>query len=238
MSVGFRKAGLSLRAKLIIMAVIACILAIMAVIFWRFQEGWAPARDAYPVQGISVSRFHSEIFWPGLMKQGVDFVYIRATSGKAIRDSGFAQNWAGARDAGLRYGAELAYDPCALASDQATMFVTTVPRDEAALPPVVRLEIKPQCADGTRPGRDRILSELNTLINLIESHSGKAALIRVSKDFDAAYGVSSGINRTLWLERNFFVPEYAAHPWVMWTANDARRIKGIKGAVEWNVVAP
>jgi len=238
MSVGFRKNVLSLRAKLIIVgALVSVTIVAMAVGLW-FRSNWAPSRTDYPVQGISVSSAHSEILWPSLAKQGVDFVYIRATSGKGKRDPAFARNWASARDAGLRYGAELAYDPCALASDQATMFVTTVPREAASLPPVVRLEMGARCSDGTQPGRDRILSELNTLINLIEAHSGKAALIRVSHEFDEEYGISAGINRTLWLERNYFPPDYATRPWVMWTANDARRIEGINGAVEWNIVAP
>lgn len=238
MSVGFRKNGLSRRAKLIIAGALLSVVALVVAAGLWFQAGWAPSRDDYPVQGIAVSSSNGDIEWPRLSKQGVDFVYIQATSGKGERDPAFARNWAGARDAKLRYGAELAYDPCVLASDQATMFVTTVPREEGALPPVVRLDMKPRCSGDTQPGRDRILSELNTLINLIEAHSGKAALIRVSHDFDQAYGVSAGINRTLWLERNYFPPDYVTRPWVMWTANDARYIDGMKGAVEWNVVAP
>src|SRR5690606_13957206 len=145
--------------------------------------------------------------------QGVDFAYIRATSGTDRRDPLFAQNWAQAQEAGLRYGAELVFDPCIRASDQATLFITTVPRDNAALPPVIRVQPGQQCRDA--PGRDTILSELNTLLNLVEMHGGKPALIRISKAVEAQYDISSGINRTLWLERNFFPPDYASHPWVM-----------------------
>ncbi|HKX36439.1 MAG TPA: glycoside hydrolase family 25, partial [Rhizorhapis sp.] len=52
------------------------------------------------------------------------------------------------------------------------------------------------------------------------------------------YDIASGINRTLWLDGNFFPPDYATRRWVMWTANDMRHIDGIEGPVRWGVVAP
>lgn len=225
-----------LARKLRIAAGMLVLAAIALVIGWWYWIDWAPSRDTYPLQGITVSRAQGTVDWGSIRAQGVDFAYIRAISGDG-RDPAFARNWAEARRAGLRYGAELAYDPCRPANEQATLFITTVPRDNAMLPPAVRLDRTRHCAGG-QPGRDHIVSELNTLINLVEAHSGKTALLRVSKGFEAAYAVSTSINRTLWLERNFFTPDYAARPWVMWTANSERRIDGAKGAVEWNVVAP
>lgn len=208
---------------------------ILSWIGWTAWTHWAPSRRDYPVQGISVSAANGEINWHSMRAGEVDFAYIRATSGSHWRDPLFAHNWAEAQNNGLRYGAELAFDLCRRASSQATLFITTVPRDNAALPPVVRLAFDERCS--VRPSRNMVLSELNTLLNLIEAHSGKPALLRVSSEFDAQYDIGAGINRTLWLEGNFFPPDYAARPWVMWTANADRRIRGIEGAVEWDVVA-
>ena len=85
-----------------------------------------------------------------------------------------------------------------------------------------------------QPGTE---SNLNTLINLVEGQAGKPALLNVTEDFDNAYDIGSGINRTLWLDGNFFPPDYASRPWVMWTATDLRHIDGVDGPVRWNVVA-
>jgi lysozyme len=101
---------------------------------------------------------------------------------------------------------------------------------------VIRLAFDPSCT--ARPGRDAVLSELNTLVNLIESNAGKPTLINVSNDFEEEYDIASGINRTLWLDGNFFPPDYATRKWVMWTANDMRHIDGVEGPVRWGVVAP
>lgn len=201
-----------------------------------YARGWAPSRATYPVQGVAVGSAMGAIDWRTLRARHADFAYIRASSGANRRDAAFAANWEGARAAGLRYGAMHDFSLCRRAADQATLFMTTVPRDNAALPPVVNLAFDPACP--ARPGRDALLSELNTFLNLIEAHSGKPAVARISEDFDALYDVGDGINRTLWLDGNFLAPDYASRPWVMWTASSIRRLDGIDGPVEWTVVTP
>lgn len=234
MSVGPRKParfpGLLRRG----IAALMLTLLIGAAVLWWFWCRWEPSREAYPVQGVAVSSTQGEINWAGIRAQGADFAYIHVSTGTKARDATFPANWAGARAAGLRYGAELIYDPCTLASDQATLFITTVPRDTAALPPAIRLGDVPGCA----PGRDRVLSELNTLVNLVESHAGKPVLLHISPAFERAYRISEGVDRTLWLDGNFLPPEYAARDWVMWTASNGRRFDAIAGPVQWVAVAP
>lgn len=220
--------------RLIVGALLCLVLA--GAIFWWAAGSWSPSRDRYPVQGIAVSAENGDIDWLTLSTGGADFVYILATAGNSERDPAFGRNWAGARGMGLRYGAIHRYSLCRLASDQARLFIASVPRDNAALPPVVALDFDAGCA--ARPNRDVILSELNTFLNEVEAHSGKPAVLRISAPFDKAYDVSGGINRTVWLDANLFPPGYAAHPWVMWTANNWRRVRGAEGRVGWTVVRP
>src|SRR3546814_6754685 len=85
------------------------------------------------------------------LAQGVDFVYIRSSSGAKARDAAFATNLEGARAAGMRYGPIHVFNLCDRASDQATLFLSTVPRDNAMLPTVVRLSFIPKCK--RRPAR-------------------------------------------------------------------------------------
>lgn len=215
---------------------ILAVLVIIAFVLRNIAVGWAPPRDQYPVQGISVGSGNGEIIWHVVGATGVDFAYIRAAVGAEQRDSRFIENITGAREAGIRYGAIHEYNMCRLANEQAAMFVTTVPRDENILPPAVRLAYHDDCEE--QPGRAWILSELNTYLNQIEGHSGKPAIIILPERFEEEYDISSGINRTFWLEENFFAPDYATRPWVMWRASDMRRIEGVDGPVNWNVVRP
>ena len=211
---------------------LAVVLGVYAI--WSTVTGWAPSRDEYSVQGIVVSEANGKPSWPELGATGVDFAYITASEGARGRDAQFETNLEGARQAGIRYGALHRFDICRLASDQAALFITTVPRSEQALPPAVQLDFSETCT--SRPNRALILSELATFLNQIEAHSGTPAILLLTPDFEKEYKVSSSIDRTVWLEGNWFLPDYSARPWVMWTANSARHIDGIEGPVRWAVV--
>ena len=201
---------------------------------WNFITGWAPSTGEYPVQGVIVSETNGEPNWATLGATGVDFAYLTATDGANHRDTGFENNLEGVKQAGIRYGALHHFDICRLASDQATLFITTVPRSENALPPAVQLDFSDTCS--SRPNRGLILSELGTFIAQIEAHSGKPVILLVAKDFEKEYQVSTSIDRNVWAQSNWFLPEYTARPWVLWTANTSRRMSGIDGSVRWAVM--
>ncbi len=213
---------------------IALALLLAAYAVWSYITGWAPSRGEYEVQGIVVSQADGTPDWPALGATGVDFAYLTATDGEHGRDKQFEANLEAARQAGIRYGALHHFDICRLASDQATMFITTVPRSAQALPPAVQLDFTDTCT--SRPNRALILSELATFLSQIEAHSGVPAILLLDKDFEEQYKVSRSIDRNVWVQGNFFLPDYTARPWVMWTANKARHISGIDTPVRWAVV--
>lgn len=221
----------SLNARKIAIGV-AAILAIF--VLWRVITGWAPSRADYPMQGVAVDENNGKPFWPTLAATGVDFAYLTATVGDKKRDAEFATSLAAVREAGIRFGAIHRFDICRLATDQATLFITTVPRYDNALPPAVELGFSDTCTG--RPDRALILSELATFLSQIEAHSGSPAVLMVSKDFEDQYKVTGSIDRNVWLERTWLLPDYAAKPWVMWTANPQRRVAGLNGSVRWAVV--
>ena len=211
------------------------VLALLGVIGWIFALSWRPS-DKYGFQGVEISEEQGVVEWPTVKAGGADFAYLRATYGADGRDERFATNWADVSASGMRRGALHIYSLCRLAADQANNFNTTVPRESDALPPAVEIDFDPAC--DSRPVRGVVLDELRRFLTMVEAHSGKPALIKVSKQFEATYQVTSAIPRTIWAVQDFFPPDYAARPWRMWQANDMRRIDGISGPVRWNVVAP
>lgn len=223
-----------LRGKPLRWGAIALALLLGIYVVWGYVSGWAPSKSEYPVQGIVVSEANGTPNWPMLAATGVDFAYITSGEGMKGRDKQFEANLEGARQAGIRYGALHHFDICRLASDQATLFITTVPRSEQALPPAVQLDFSDSCT--SRPNRALILSELATFLSQIEAHSGVPAILLLSREFEEQYKVSSAIDRNVWLEENWFLPDYSARPWVMWTANTARSVGGVDGTVRWAVV--
>jgi lysozyme len=218
-----------------ILAGILLALALVGVAGWMWAIGWAPARSDYAEQGIDVGDESGKIDWM-TVRGGIDFGYARATSGADVRDALFAENWAGMYEAGIRRGALHSYSLCQLASDQAGNFSATVPRDADALPVAIDLRFHPDCP--ARPERDVVLGEVRQLAALIETHSGKPVMLRITPEFEAQYQLSAAIDRPLWSTGMFFPPEYLARPWRLWQASTIRRIEGAERPVNWTVIAP
>ena len=197
---------------------------------------WTPSRDLYPLQGVTISADNGEVHWGSIKAAGADFAYVAATDGASGVDPMFARNLSRAREVGIQAGAIHRYSLCQLATDQAANFIRHVPRRADALPAVVWLDYDDRCPD--RPTRALLLSELATFLAQIEAHTGKRSLIAPGPSFESDYKVTRGIARTTWLRRDFFEPDYGAHPWAMWQANHYIRLTGADGTVGWNVLRP
>ncbi|WP_245953582.1 glycoside hydrolase family 25 protein [Parasphingopyxis lamellibrachiae] len=210
--------------------------ALAAIALWQVAIHWHPVTSQYPVQGVTIGADQGDVHWPTLRAAGADFAYIHATDGDIDRDPNFAHHWQGAHDAGLRHGAIHIWELCRLAVDQATNFVATVPPDGDALPPAIILDFENNCAD--RPDVSVFISELATFLQMIEAHAESPALLYVTREFDATYQVTSRVERSFWLPRRLFKPDFGAVPWVMWEASDIRRVEGVENPVRWNVVRP
>lgn len=204
---------------------------------WWDMHHWQPERSAFPLQGAEVGSIDGAVDWKALKAIGADFAYLDASASAFARDPAFVKNLDDAKAAKLQVGAVHRYDPCQPADKQAANFVTVVPRDAAMLPPAVELaQLGDDCPIKVTDAA--VESELMTFLNQIETHTGKPALLKVSRGFEARYHIASAIDRNVWLERDRFQPDYAGRPWTMWTANSALDNEADEAPVRWVVVQP
>ncbi|MGB3738563.1 MAG: glycoside hydrolase family 25 protein [Pontixanthobacter sp.] len=205
--------------------------------FWWDLQHWTPDEAEYPDQGALVSAANGAVAFETLKALGADFAYLAASDGAGDSDAAFARNFAAARRAGVDVGAVHRFDPCILADRQTANFVTIVPRTEAMLPPVIALDrTAEECPN--RVSDAAVESELTTLINQIENHSGKPAILKVDRAFEAAYGISARLDRNLWVTRTRFAPTYTRRPWLLWSANLHVQTQAADTPLEWVVVQP
>ena len=211
--------------------------AAFAIWYWWDIQHYAPEESAFAEQGIAIGERHGKVSFDTARALGASFAYVEASAGSAQQDARFGANLAAARQAGLKAGGVHRFDPCSGADGQSANFVTMVPRDAVLLPPAIALEwVADDCED---PVSDAALeSELLTFINQVEMHSGKPVILRISEEFEARYGLASRIERDLWLVRDRFQPRYGGRPWLLWTANAARRSEIAEVPVEWVVIQP
>ncbi|SEJ09803.1 lysozyme [Sphingomonas sp. OV641] len=214
---------------------IFAVLAVVGAFAWREAVRWRPASEKFAVQGVDVGEANGAVEWKVVAGGGADFAYAIATYGARRRDARFEENWQNMAGAGLRRGAVHIWSLCEPGIDQANAFNTMVPRDDAALPAAIDFHYAEGCTN--RPERQVLIEEVKRAADLIEAHTGKPVLLRVSRDFEKDYELADALPRPIWAMGNFFMPDYAARPWRMWRASDVRRIDGIMGPVNWNVAA-
>ena len=204
---------------------------------WHEGRSWRPDEEVWPDQGALVGAGDGAVDFGTIAGLGGRFVYLEASDGAGRKDIAFAQNFARARNAGLAVGATHRFDPCAVADGQSANFVTVVPRDGDLLPPAILLETTAEDCP-SRVSDAAVQSELTTLVNQIEAHSGKPAILAPVEEFEAAYAPSRRFDRQLWLTRSWVEPDYASRPWLMWTANRWYKTEAAQEPLRWVVVRP
>ena len=218
-------------------ALVLAAFGVGAIVLWHVATRWRPSPAHYPLQGIDLGENPPPIDWLGIRAAGADFAYLVATSGTRGRDRAFEANWEALPEAGLRRGAIHRYAWCEPARAQADLFNTTVPVAGDALPAAVALDGGDAGCDGT-PDPETLLSGLRVFVAAVEAHTGKPVLLRVDRKTERRYAIATALDRPVWVLGDFVEPGYAGRPWRLWRASAHRRIDGVDGAVDWDVVAP
>lgn len=204
--------------------------------YWQSRH-WRPSESRYPEQGVLVGEDDGAVRFAVVKGLGGSFAYLEASRGAKGRDRAFTANLAAARAAGLAVGAVHVFDPCVPADRQAANFVISVPRENSLLPPAILLdgdaEFCPQPVSEAA-----IQSELMVLVNQIEAHAGKPAILAPTPAFERRYRVGGRIERNLWLSRDLVEPRYAGRPWLLWTANSHWQTDAADRPLRWVVARP
>jgi lysozyme len=196
--------------------------------------------DRYPVHGIDLSRFQTQVDWVTARANGVNFAFIKATEGGDIVDPMFESHWRGAAAAGVRRGAYHFFYHCRPAAEQARWFIKAVPKTPGALPPVLDMEWTPTSPTCTiRRDGATIRREAQVFIDILERHYGQRPLIYTTVDFfdDTELWRLRGVE--FWLRSVADHPHgvYDGNAWSFWQYTSTGVIPGIAGLVDINVFA-
>ncbi len=203
---------------------------------WHWATHWRPSPERYPLQGVDLPADAPALEWGSVRAGGADFGYLVATRSTSARAPAFEANWTALPEAGLRRGAVHLYSVCESADAQANAFNVVVPRATDALPAAVDVDLRNDCPD--RPSAKALAADLSRFVRIVEAHTGKPMLLRVSRASEREYKLVAALDRPVWVIGNIFRPGYAPRPWRMWRASDMRRIDGVDRPLNWDVVAP
>lgn len=195
-------------------------------IFWHTEL----FTKKYEVRGIDISHHQGLIDWNGVLESDVDFAYIKATEATGHIDSYFFYNWRQSKAMAIYRGAYHFFSMEVSGREQAEYFISVVPLDEDALPPVIDLEVS------LNSDRDEVLREVGVMSGLLEEHYGKKPIIYMDLNVYEAFIEDGSLDNPIWIREIYFPPtlEHSLE-WTFWQYSDRGSIKGIRGPVDQDV---
>lgn len=194
--------------------------------------------QSYPVHGIDVARYQTEIDWNTARAAGVNFVFVKATEGGDMLDPMFQSHWQGAGRAGLARGAYHFFYHCRPAAEQARFFIKNVPKAAGSMPPVLDMEWTPFSPTCTRRrNAETLRSEAAIFIDMLTRHYGQRPILYTSIDFFEDNQMWKVEGADFWLRAVARHPQdlYNGQHWTFWQYTSTGLIPGIKGQVDINV---
>ena len=203
------------------------------------DHGGKPPR-AYPVHGIDVAKYQTDIDWATARANGVNFAFIKATEGGDRVDEMFRDHWRGAGRAGVARGAYHFFYHCRPAIEQARWYIAHVPKTAGMLPPVLDMEwtpFSPTCTIRRTP--EEIRRDAAIFVRAVTDHYGVRPILYTSIDFfeDNQMWRVGGVD--FWLRAVAKHPNdlYDGQSWTFWQYTSTGLVPGVAGKVDINVFA-
>lgn len=175
------------------------------------------------IEGMDASHYQGTVSWKAIKKSSnIQFVYLKATEGKAYVDSTFQQNWKDAAASGLKVGAYHFFSPSSSGEDQAENFIATVPQVKGTLPPAIDIE-------ATITQEDDFKKQVAAYVKLVEAHYGQKPVFYVPpKIFNLLYDEYS--NYPFWVINIKTKPNVVG--WTFWQYSYKGSVAGVDGNID------
>lgn len=216
-----------------------CVAAIAGAGCWwvynrYFSERANPSAEEYPLRGIDISAHNGDVDATQLARQGVAFVYLKATEGTDFADRHFARNAAALRREGIPAGAYHFFRFDTDGELQGWNFLNALRGRRFELPPAIDLE---EWSNPDGFSTRSILRELRRMIAVLEAE-GHTPVIYTNKDGYRRFVKGNLDDYPLWI-CSFTNPplDDAAARWEMWQYSHRGAIDGVEGYVDCNAVS-
>jgi lysozyme len=187
-----------------------------------------PASNPGYLPGIDVSHYQGEVDWAAVAATGVRFAFIKATDGINEVDPRFAQNWAGARAAGVLRSAYHFFRPGLDAKRQGQHFLDVITVDDLALPPALDVEV----TGGLDP--PALQQGIKTWLETVGAALGRTPIVYTDPSFWQEHVAADFSAYPLWLACFADRPQVPApwRTWTFWQHTDAGTVPGVPGRVD------
>lgn len=191
------------------------------------------AAGKYPVKGIDVSHYQGDIDWQAVAGQEIDFAYIKATEGSSHVDERFAENIAGAREAGMSAGAYHFFSFDSPGASQAENFLKTIRDFQGAMVPAVDVEFYGDKKENP-PDAGAVEIQLKDFLDRVEAACGRKPVIYSTWEAWEIYIKGRFAEYPLWIREIWREPDFAdGEGWTFWQYTNRGKLHGVWGEEEF-----
>ena len=187
-----------------------------------------PSLEEYPVRGVDVSSYQGKIEWNVLSKENISFAFIKATEGSNHQDKCFTDNLNGALKTNLLVGAYHFFSFDSEGTTQAENFISTVPKIEGMLPPVIDVEFYADKGNNP-PTKLSVTKELTSVLNILENNYGVKPIIYTTEKVYDLYIKEDFADYDLWIRNVISKPSKNITDWKFWQYTNREVLKGYNG---------
>lgn len=218
-------------------AIFLCFLASAALLIWAAYASWiyfksTPPyvdREMYPVMGIDVSSHNGTINYEAARRDGVEFVWIKASEGVSFRDKNFHVNHEKSGKAGLKRGAYHFFRFDKDGVEQALNILEAV--GDRRLEMGVAIDIE-SSGNPAGIGDNLIKERLSSMVDYLNLRGLAPTLYCNKKDYYRLMK-DSFPGHSLWICA--LSGDQVASEWNFWQYTHTGKVKGIRGNVDINV---
>lgn len=217
------------RRRLIVMLICLIFVILLVCVFSKKIKINTMWDNRYPVQGVDVSHYQGDIDWQEFQKQGIDFVYIKATEGSSWLDEKFVENWEEAAKTSLKVGAYHFFSFDSEGATQAENYIHNVGELGGKLVPVVDVEFYGSKAENP-PEKEQVISELSEMLELLEQEYGVKPMIYTTYVVFYKYLDGEFEEYPLWIRDVYLTPNITLKDkWMIWQYSDTAVLNGYHG---------
>lgn len=178
-------------------------------------------------KGIDLSHYQGDVDMASMKKQGVDFIYTKATEGSSCVDSKFFANYNNSRKHNIYTGAYHFFSFESDGETQAKHYIDIVGNLKGDLIPAVDVEFYKK---DIKIDKETLRRELKKFLTVIEKHYGVKAMIYTTPRFYYKYINGYFNSNPLWI-RSVNVPAHiiTIGKWTLWQYTDNEVLEGYNG---------
>ena len=189
--------------------------------------------DGATTEGIDVSYHQGTIDWAKVATTKAKFAIVRASYGSGFTDPKFAENWAGAKSAGLVRGLYQYFRPSQDAEAQAQLVLELL-HDDPLGPDDLPVVLDVEELEGLT--KTKLRQRMRVWLDAIEQGTGKKPIIYTAAFMQDAVGTEFA-DYPLWAAN--YTTKCPLMPtgwneWAFWQYTDSGKIAGISGDVDRN----